>query len=69
MATLTEKRSGVSEGPKKVGDAPPVRLKTRAEVREYLAKHLTPVRRGPKGQPIYAQKDLESLNVLFPEDC
>ena len=46
----------------------PVRLKTRAEVRAYLAKHLTPVRYGPKGQPFYAQKDLESLNVIFPDD-
>ena len=69
MATLTEKRSSASASPKKIDDAPPVRLRTRTEVRDYLAKHLTPVRRGPKGQPIYAQKDLESLNVLFPEDC
>ena len=48
--------------------AEPVRLKTRAEVRDYLAKHLIPVRFGPKGQPFYSQQDLESLNVIFPDD-
>ena len=46
----------------------PLRLKTTEEVREYLARHLTPVRLGPKGQPIYALEDLASLNVIFPED-
>jgi uncharacterized OB-fold protein len=51
------------------GDGEPVRLKTREEVSTYLAKHLKPVRFGPKGQPIYALKDIENLNVLFPEDC
>ena len=47
---------------------PPLRLKNTEEVREFLAKHLTPVRWGPKGQPIYAHKDLAALNVIFPED-
>ena len=50
---------------KAANDGPPVRLKTGAEVREYLAAHLKPVRRGPKGQPIYAQKDIEKLNVII----
>ena len=68
MPTLTEKSRG-TQVHKITADADTIRLRTRAEVRDYLAKHLTPVRRGPKGQPIYAQKDLESLNVLFPEDC
>ncbi|MCY3022550.1 MAG: hypothetical protein NTW87_26520 [Planctomycetota bacterium] len=51
------------------GDGPPLLLKTGKEVREYLAAHLTPVRRGPKGQPIYAQKDIEKLNVIFYPDA
>jgi hypothetical protein len=43
-------------------------LKTWSELREYLSAHLKPVRRGPKGQPIYAQKDLESLNIILPDE-
>ena len=46
----------------------PLRLKTHEEVEEYLARHLRPVRFGPKGQPIYALKDMEALNVIFPDD-
>ena len=46
----------------------PIRLRTPDEAEEYLRKHLTPVRYGPNGQPIYAMKDLERLNVIFPED-
>jgi hypothetical protein len=47
---------------------PPLRLKTRAEARKYLAEHLTPVEYGPKGQPIYALEEIQALNVIFPED-
>jgi hypothetical protein len=50
---------------KAAGHGAPVRLNTSAEVRAYLAAHLTPVRFGPKGQPIYAQKDIEKLNVII----
>ena len=46
----------------------PVYLKFSDEVGEYLAKHLTPIRWGPKGQPIYALADIESLNIIIPED-
>lgn len=46
----------------------PVYLKSSEEVGEYLSKHLTPVRLGPKGQPIYALADIESLNIILPED-
>ncbi len=46
----------------------PVYLKTSEEVGEYLATHLTPVRWGPKGQPIYALADIEALNIILPED-
>lgn len=46
-----------------------VLLKTDAEVEAYLAAHLTPVRYGPKGQPIYAGADIEKLNVLFRDDA
>ena len=46
----------------------PVYLKNSDEVGEYLAKHLTPVRWGPKGQPIYALADIESLNIKLPDD-
>jgi hypothetical protein len=44
---------------------PPILLHTDAQVREYLAAHLTPVRYGPKGQPIYALKDRERLNIII----
>jgi hypothetical protein len=50
---------------KAADDSHRVRLNTSAEVRAYLAAHLTPVRYGPKGQPIYAQKDIEKLNVII----
>ena len=46
----------------------PLRLKTRAEAREYLSKHLMPVDHGPKGQPIYSLEEIQALNVIFPED-
>ena len=54
---------------KAADDSPPVRLKTRAEVRAYLAAHVKPVRYGPKGQPIYALADIAKLNVLFRDDA
>ncbi len=51
----------------KTSEKPPVELKTREEVRTYLAAHLTPVRFGPKGQPIYAHEDIVKLNVrIYP---
>ena len=46
----------------------PIRLKTRKEEREYLAKHLTPVGFGPKGQPLYAKEDIDALNIILPDD-
>jgi hypothetical protein len=46
----------------------PLLLKTEEEVAAYLAAHLKPVRRGPKGQPIYSQKDIEKLNVRLYAD-
>ena len=50
------------------GEGSPLLLKTEEEVSAFLAEHLTPVRRGPKGQPIYAQKDIEKLNVRLYAD-
>jgi hypothetical protein len=49
-------------------ESAPLLLKTRQEAREYLAKHLKPVGHGPKGQPLYAKKDIDSLNIILPED-
>ncbi len=68
MSTTIEKPGSATAKTDKTVAAPPVRLKTWSELREYLAKHLKPVRRGPKGQPIYAQKDLESLNIIWPDE-
>ncbi len=70
MPTLTKKTSPLrlkhpAPPAKRADDEPRVRLNTSAEVRAYLAEHLTPVRFGPKGQPIYAQKDIEKLNVII----
>src|SRR5947207_2051159 len=66
MPTLTKRpNSSPGKPPAKSAHAVRrVRLNTSAEVRAYLAAHLTPVRLGPKGQPIYAQKDIEKLNVI-----
>ena len=66
IATTKKKLAQVSKA-KSGKDAAPIKLKTWTELREYLAKHLTPVRHGPKGQPIYAQKDLETLNIILPD--
>jgi hypothetical protein len=68
MSTLTEKPNNARAKLDESGAGAPVRLKTWSELREYLAKHLKLVRRGPKGQPIYAQKDLESLNIILPDE-
>ncbi|HLX62071.1 MAG TPA: hypothetical protein VKX17_12385 [Planctomycetota bacterium] len=74
MPTMTKRapapRGKASTAPTKGRDnGPPLLLKTEEEVAAYLAEHLTPVRRGPKGQPIYAQKDIEKLNVrLYADD-
>ena len=66
MPAMTKRPNSSRRKPAKAaGDGPPVRLHTSAEVRAYLAAHLTPVRYGPKGQPIYAQKDIEKLNVVI----
>ena len=46
----------------------PVRLKTRQEERDYLAKHLKPVGYGPRGQPLFAKEDIDALNVILPDD-
>jgi len=46
----------------------PIRLKTRQEERDYLAKHLKPVGYGPKGQPLYAKEDIDALNIILPDD-
>lgn len=69
MSTMA-KPSNTSHGKrvKPADDGSPLRLKTRAEARDYLKKHLTPVEYGPKGQPIYALEDIQALNVIFPED-
>ena len=45
--------------------APPVLLHTDEEIDAYLAAHLTPVRYGPKGQPIYAYEDHAKLNIII----
>ena len=66
MSTLTQKQNPSKTRTEKA-DSPPLRLKTTEEVRVYLANHLTPVSFGPKGQPIYAHKDLAKLNVIFPD--
>lgn len=52
----------------KIVEKHPSELRTREQVRAYLAAHLTPVRFGPKGQPIYAHEDIEKLNVRFFPD-
>lgn len=54
---------------KKINRDPPLRLKTRGQAVKYLRNHLKPVKQGPKGQPIYDLKEVQSLNVIFPEDC
>lgn len=65
-ATLEEIHASPETHKPKLGGEP-LRMKTWAELGEYLAAHLTPVRQGPKGQPVYAQKDLESLNIIWPD--
>jgi len=57
-----------TQAPKTVKGSP-LLLRTRKEVREYLAAHLTPVSHGPKGQPIYAHEDLQKLNVILYPDA
>ncbi len=54
-----------AELPKEKAANGPVYLRTREEVRTYLAAHLKPVRFGPKGQPIYSHEDIEKLNVIL----
>ena len=49
-------------------DEKPLHLKTWREAGEYFKKHLTPVRFGPKGQPIYSGADIDALNVILPEE-
>jgi len=45
-----------------------LRLKTWSEAQAYFKEHLTPVRYGPKGQPLYDLKEIEALNVELPEE-
>ena len=74
--SMIAKRSNSSQSktptpaqPAKAVDAgPPVRMKTWSELSAYLAKHLKPVRRGPKGQPIYSHEEMESLNIIWPDE-
>ena len=47
--------------------AEPVYLNNSEELRQYLATHLTPVRMGPKGQPIYRIEDIEALRIVLPD--
>ncbi len=47
--------------------AQPIRLRTWDEYSAYLAEHLKPVRRGPKGQPIYDAKEVAALNIILPD--
>jgi len=69
MSTTTKKPSPSRRKPANIANVePPLLLRTEKEVQEYLAAHLTPVRRGPKGQPIYSQKDIEKLNVRLYAD-
>lgn len=68
MPTTIEEKTETLRAPL-AGEAggSPLRLKNSEEMRAYLASHLTPVRYGPKGQPIYAHRDLATLNVIFPD--
>jgi len=66
MPAMTKRPNSSRRKPAK---APPLLLKTEEEVAAYLSEHLTPVRRGPKGQPIYAQKDIAKLNVRLYADA
>jgi len=43
---------------------PPAQLKTWQEYSAYLAKHLKPVRFGPKEQPIYDAEQIATLNII-----
>lgn len=52
----------------KVAKKKPVHLKTWKEARAYLDEHLTPVRFGPKGQPIYSHEDIEKLDIILPDE-
>ena len=45
-----------------------VHLKSWSKAAAYFKTHLIPVEHGPKGQPIYAQTDIDALNVSMPED-
>lgn len=44
-----------------------VALKTWDAVARYKAKHLKPVGRGPKGQPIYAYDEVAALDIQYPD--
>ena len=68
MHALTESHDTKPGADAHATPCPPLTLNTDEEVSAYLAAHLTPVRYGPKGQPIYAHEDIVKLNVrLYPD--
>ena len=66
MATALRQRKDSSKTP--VEKIKRLHLKTWSEAQAYFKKHLTPIRHGPKGQPLYALEDIEALNVILPEE-
>ncbi|HLX62750.1 MAG TPA: hypothetical protein VKX17_15845 [Planctomycetota bacterium] len=65
MATATQSKDAETAPP---SHGKRVRIKTWRDAGAYFKKHLKPVRYGPKGQPIYSRKDIDSLNVILPEE-
>lgn len=45
----------------------PVKLRTRQEASDYLAKHVKPVGHSPNGRPIYNYDDLKRLDIQYPD--
>ena len=42
-------------------------LRTHEQVAAYKAKHLKPVRFGPKGQPIYDHEEVKALRIKLAD--
>jgi hypothetical protein len=63
MSTVLEKKESACRD----ASSKPVYLNNSEELRQYLAAHLTPVRTGPKGQPIYRIEDIEALHIVLPD--
>jgi len=46
-------------------------LRNGEEIRQFFAKHLTPIKKSPSGAPVYRAEDIEELllreNVRLPE--